>query len=218
MPEVQDILNKKVNRRDVLKGIGLGLAGLITSCTPGNTEVTQTEIPTPKEILNMKARIKDKEFKIVEQNGNPSYISYNQDELTNFFPPKEKNKDVTWLLAHNFINGDNIQNLKPKDPVVIIDQNGTETKYNIVGSLPFLVADGYDKSDMFAPLVLVNNEDLSPSYIDPITNKPGQYTTTELFNKLTALNPNKKTLILQTCIEKDGNYEAGRLFVIGYEE
>lgn len=226
MPEIPEILNRKVSRRNVLRNIGLGTIGLLTSCVCQKKDtipVMPTESVKPKEILNIKARIKDKEYIIVEQkNNDPSYISENPKELTNFSLPQEYCKDITWLLAHNYINGDDILNLQIGDPVSLIDQNNIEKKYRIGGALAFAIAEGYPTSDITAPLVLINRDTFLPVHIDPITKKPGQYTTTELFTKLIDLDPNKEDtkgiVVLQTCLKKDDDYEAGRLFVVGYEE
>jgi len=132
-------------------------------------------------------------FEIVEQgNKGKSYVSSNPDVLTFFSLSKEFGS--IGLVAHNFLTGDEFYKLEQGDIIHIKNGSGEIHAFRVSESLSYQA---------------IEPESVRSDFIDLETGNSLNYK--ELFMRTYGQSG---YLILQTCIEKDGNYEWGRYFII----
>jgi len=100
----------------------------------------------------------------------------------------------TGLLAHNYLAGKNFAMLKEGQEFFLIYGDGKVSAFTVSEILQYQALEPYSTSGSFVDL---ENDDL--------------LTTAELFTKIYS-RPGQ--VVLQTCIEANGNQSWGRLFVI----
>ncbi len=127
--------------------------------------------------------------------GHPEYVSNKPDHLTQFSLVSAKNSFA--LLAHNHLAGSNFSKLTIGDFMITLDQAGTHV-YQITQ--------------------IENYQALSPN--SPYSNflsldgSNQKLSATQLFSKI---YNQENHLVLQTCLEKDGELSWGRTFIIAEE-
>lgn len=134
---------------------------------------------------------------IVQQpNGEYTWVSNNPNEITEF-SMSQKWYNVPTYGAHSYEAGRYISALNPGD--LIGFRYGNERR-----------GGGYSKRvSAIRKFQALNPTDPTSLLVDLRSGK--KYTSTHLSKEL---YDNKKKVVFQTCIEKDGNKNWGRLFVI----
>lgn len=132
---------------------------------------------------------------ILQQPSNaPGFVSTEETKLTQFNLASQYG--VTALLAHNYLMGKNFFKIKQGDILTLIYGDKTVLEYRVEEIRRY--------------------QALSPSspyskFIDLADPNQSIITATDLFYEIYT---QKGTLVLQTCIEKDGELSWGRLFII----
>jgi hypothetical protein len=132
-------------------------------------------------------------LEIVEQgNKGGSYVSSNPDVLT-FFSLSKKFGSIG-LVAHNFLSGEEFYELEEGDIIHIKNGSSEIHAFRVSESLSYQA---------------IEPKSVRSDFVDLET---GEFLNTkELFMRTYGRSGK---LILQTCIERDGNYEWGRYFII----
>ncbi len=131
---------------------------------------------------------------VVEQPANdPNFVSSDGSVLTRFRTPSRYG--VTGILAHNYLSGSLFYQLQPGQEIVLVYGGGRAARYRVTGIQNFQALSPHDVYSDFRDL-----------------NGPGGETLTasELFNRIYTTSG---TLVLQTCIEANGEYSWGRMFI-----
>lgn len=124
--------------------------------------------------------------------GKPGFVSASSSEVTQFSSASEAGN--LGLLAHNTLAGATFSRLKAGDVILLIYGNGRTQGFVVEDIQQYQALDPLNPYSDFKDLA-----------------KPGTLSAQELFNKVYR---GKYHLTLQTCIEYDGNFSWGRLFVI----
>jgi len=125
--------------------------------------------------------------------GNPAYVTLSPNSVTQFSMVNQYNS--IGILAHNFLAGNTFYDLSLDQMIILINGNG-EFEFYIVKEIHQYQA--LSPQNPYSNFVNVNQNE-------------GTITSTQLFIRIYA---KENRLILQTCIEKDGNSSWGRHFVI----
>ena len=135
---------------------------------------------------------------IVQQPKNSNtYVSLCYDIITQFMQPLIQYGNIV-LLAHNTMCGQNFYSLKINDEVIVEYKNGDRVKYCV---------------NQIKQYQALEPENLQSNFIDLETSN--KLTVGELFDSIYG---GENKLVLQTCLEKDGNSEWGRYFVIAFPQ
>jgi len=129
---------------------------------------------------------------IQQPSGNAGWVSESDNAITQF--GMASNFNTTGLLAHNTHAGAEFFDLKVGQTVVVVKGNGEISKYRV---------DAIQEYQALQPTNPYSN------FVDLDTNQT--LTATDLFYKVYT---GSHHITFQTCIEKDGEYSWGRLFVI----
>lgn len=133
------------------------------------------------------------QLSVVKQpSGQVGYISSDHGTATLF--SQAELFDAIGLLAHNYLSGDDFFNLVLGDEIQLIYGDGTHQEF-IVKEIHRYEA--------------VDPNNIRSKFIDLFTGE--KLNAPELVTRMYGTEGN---LTLQTCIEKDGNQEWGRLFVV----
>jgi len=98
------------------------------------------------------------------------------------------------FLAHNFLSGENFFDLELGDEITMIDADGNELSYTVSDIRSYEALDPRSTRSDFIDL------------------ETGEHVgNLDLFHDI---YESENRLVLQTCIEKDGDWEWGRLFII----
>lgn len=131
--------------------------------------------------------------RVVQQpSGMDAFISPWENVVTQFGMASKVGS--TGLLAHNFLAGKNFAMLREGQKFFLVYGDGRISRFRVSQILRFEALEPYSTESTFVDL---QNE--------------SSVTTTELFMKVYS-RPGQ--VVLQTCIEADGNASWGRLFVI----
>ena len=131
---------------------------------------------------------------VVQQpEGQANYVSTEDRRVTQFAPPKAYG--TIGLLAHNYLSGKLFFHLSENQELVIVYGDGQKQVYRISHVQRF---QALEPSSAYSNFVDVN---------DPAQAK---ISAGDLFSRVYA-QPNQ--LVLQTCIEANGDYSWGRLFI-----
>ncbi len=132
---------------------------------------------------------------VIQQPKNaPGFVSSEEDLLTQFRMANQYG--VTALLAHNYLAGQAFFEFQTGDILTIVYGNGNTQDYRVEEILRYQA--------------LTPNSPYS-KFIDLSDPSRAVVTATDLFYKIYT---NRGSLVLQTCIEKDGELSWGRLFVV----
>jgi len=127
--------------------------------------------------------------------GNPAFVSSEPGVVTDF--SLARTYGTIGLLAHNTLAGASFSRLKTGQSLQLIAQDGSVTAYRIISIEKYRALTPSSPKSDFSPL-----------------DSPGnRMTATELFNHIYATGKGKR-LVLQTCLEANGNPSWGRLFII----
>jgi hypothetical protein len=129
---------------------------------------------------------------IQQPTGRPGFVSSNNDQLTQFGMAAEAGN--IGLLAHNYLSGSTFPQLKKGDVVVVVYGDGHTEKFLISTILKYQA---------------LNPNDVNSEFKDLDTQST--LTADQLFAKVYR---GSRHVTFQTCIEKDGNYSWGRLFIL----
>jgi hypothetical protein len=131
---------------------------------------------------------------VVQQpDGQNNFVSVQNNTITQFSSANAYG--TIGLLAHNFLSGRLFSNLKENQDVVIVYGDGRQEDYRITGIQSFQALD---------PASPYSN------FIDTTDTTHSDITAGALFNRIYA-HPNQ--VVLQTCIDANGNSSWGRLFI-----
>ncbi|MBE0409545.1 MAG: hypothetical protein IBX69_07420 [Anaerolineales bacterium] len=123
---------------------------------------------------------------------NPGFVSSNPEAVTQFGLAAQYN--TIGLLAHNYLAGSSFFELDKSNKAALIYGDG---------SVKYFLIEGIDRYRALSPN--------SPySSFEDLQNPGVIISVTELFNRIYA--PGDR-LVLQTCIESNGNLSWGRLFI-----
>lgn len=125
-----------------------------------------------------------------------NWVSNQANEVTLFSAAAEYG--VLALLAHNTLAGYVFDGLKTGDEVVLVYGDGTTENYRITGAQSFQALQPQSPVSDFVDLA--SGQTMSSG---------------EVFSRIYT---GEYPLVLQTCIEKDGNTKWGRLFLTGVKE
>lgn len=132
-------------------------------------------------------------LRVVEQPADdPMYINGASDTATLFNLAARNN--VTGLVAHNYLAGEQFYRLKLNTPLTIVYGDGRTASYTIRAIHRF---QALQPESPYSDFVALADDE--------------QLTAAELFNRMYSGGPK---VTLQTCIEKDGLLSWGRYFVI----
>ena len=103
---------------------------------------------------------------------------------------------VTGILAHNYLSGSLFYQLQPSQEIVLVYGGGRTARYRVDSIQNYQALSPHDVRSDFRDL-----------------NGPGGAVLSagELFNRIYTT---QGTLVLQTCIETNGEYSWGRMFII----
>jgi hypothetical protein len=134
-------------------------------------------------------------FPIVQQPaGQPGFVSVDPTVVTQFGMPSEIGKTVG-LLAHNFLAGTSFMNIERGEQIGLYFKDGIFRTYRVVQQLEYQALQPFSVYSDFINLA-----------------KPEiKMDSTQVFEQVYQQGDR---LVLQTCIEKNGNTSWGRLFVI----
>jgi hypothetical protein len=125
----------------------------------------------------------------------PEYVTHGHDTVTQFAPARERG--TLWFLAHNHEAGAYWSRALIGQATLIVDEQGNTRIYRIDKALQFRA-------------IYPNNP--YGDLIDLDTGK--RMTAGEVFEKII---DEPGDLVLQTCIEVNGQPDWGRLFLLGHE-
>lgn len=132
---------------------------------------------------------------VVEQPANDeNFVSSDGSVLTRFRTPSRYG--VTGILAHNYLSGSLFYQLQPGQEIVLVYGGGNTARYRVAGIHNYQALSPHDVYSDFRDLNGPGGETLSAS---------------ALFNRIYTT---QGTLVLQTCIEANGEYSWGRMFII----
>lgn len=132
-------------------------------------------------------------FPVVQQpSGSAGYVSTANNVITQFGMASQFG--TTGLLAHNFLAGQFFSEVKQGDEIVLVYGDGHTQSFIVTATLKYQALDPFNPYSDF--------KDLSTQ---------STLTANDLFSKVYG-NPNR--VVLQTCIDANGNSSWGRLFVI----
>ncbi|GIV66639.1 MAG: hypothetical protein KatS3mg047_1032 [Bellilinea sp.] len=132
---------------------------------------------------------------IVQQpKNNPAFVSTDSQKLTQFSMASQYG--VTALLAHNYLMGKTFFKLKEGDVLTVVYGDTTYQDYQV--------------KEIRRYQALTPNSPYS-KFINLADSEKKVITATDLFYEIFT---EKGTLVLQTCIEKEGELSWGRLFII----
>ncbi len=126
--------------------------------------------------------------------GQPAYVSTNNDQVTQFGMAAKYG--TTALLAHNYLEGQAFFNVAAGDKITLIYGDGHTQNYKVTAIKQYQALSPTSTYSKFIDL-----DDPSGTTL----------TSTDLFNDIYTVSGR---LVLQTCIEKDGQSSWGRLFII----
>ncbi len=124
----------------------------------------------------------------------PGFVSTEEGKLTEFRMARQYGSRA--MLAHNYLEGSQFFDLKVDQIVSIVRGDGSTESYRIVD---------IQKYQALSPNSPYSN------FVDLAHPEKEQLSVVDLFNNIYAV---KDRLILQTCIEAEGEPSWGRLFVI----
>lgn len=125
--------------------------------------------------------------------GNENYVSSEDNTVTLYATPAQFG--VTGLLAHNYLSGRTFFLLQPGDEITAVYGDGQQIRYRVSELKRYQALSPHDPMSSFVDL-----------------DGSGEiYNYQQVFQQVYT-KPN--TLVLQTCIEQDGELSWGRLFVI----
>ncbi len=124
--------------------------------------------------------------------GKASFISPNPEEITHFSMTQKFGS--FGFLAHNYLAGERFYQLRENDGLELILANGSSLRYRIV---------------QVHEIQAVNPHSVKSDFIDLDSGET--ISAHELFLRMYGTPGN---MTLQTCLERDGNQEWGRRFVI----
>lgn len=127
--------------------------------------------------------------------GNPAFVSSEPGVVTDF--SLARTYGTIGLLAHNTLAGASFSYLKTGQLLQLIAQDGSVTVYRIITIEKYRALTPSSPKSDFSPLDASGN----------------RMTAAELFNHIYATGQGKR-LVLQTCLEANGNPSWGRLFII----
>jgi hypothetical protein len=125
--------------------------------------------------------------------GQANYVATEDGRVTQFAAPKAYG--TIGLLAHNYLSGKLFYNLSENQELVIVYGDGQQQSYRITRIQRFQALD---------PLSPYSN------FIDVSDPARTQISASDVFSRVYG-QPDQ--LVLQTCIEANGDYSWGRLFV-----
>jgi hypothetical protein len=132
-------------------------------------------------------------FPIVQQPaGSAGYVSTADNVVTQFGMASQFG--TTGLLAHNFLAGQFFSEIKQGDEIVLVYGDGRTERFIVTGTLQYQALDPFNPYSDF--------KDLSTQ---------STVSAGDLFNKVYR---GENRVVLQTCIDANGNSSWGRLFVI----
>ena len=129
--------------------------------------------------------------------GNAAYVSPEPDKLTEFSLATKNG--TLGFLAHNYLAGKEFSKLRQGDVVSVVTPQNTAQK--------FVVADVQEYQ-------ATKPQSEYSDFIDTKDNR--RYRGADVFKEVYGNQDGRGKLVLQTCIDKDGNDSWGRLFVIAY--
>ena len=133
-------------------------------------------------------------FPVIQQpSGQGAYVSTQSDTITQFSLSNKYN--VTGLLAHNYLSGEEFFKLKPNQYVILVYGDGSMEYYRIASAQSY---QALSPNSPFSDFI-----DLS----DPASTR---LSSTELFKRVYT---NANQVVFQTCIKAFGDPSWGRLFV-----
>ncbi len=125
--------------------------------------------------------------------GQPNYVSVKDGVVTQFSTPSPYG--TIGLLAHNFLSGRFFFNVQTGEDVVVVYGDGREETYRIIDITRYQALDPENAYSKFVDL----NDPAHPVL-----------TAGELFSRIYT-NPDR--VVLQTCIDANGNSSWGRIFI-----
>lgn len=131
---------------------------------------------------------------IQQPNNSPGYVSSKEGVLTQF--RMADRFGVTALLAHNYLAGQAFFKIETGDILTIVYGNGNTLAYRV--------------NEIQQYQALSPNSPYS-KFVDLAHPDQRVMTATDLFNKIYT---NRGSLVLQTCIENNGDLSWGRLFIL----
>lgn len=131
---------------------------------------------------------------IQQPKNNPGFVSTDAKKLTQFSMASQYG--VTALLAHNYLMGESFFKIKTGDVLTVVYGDKTYQEYRV--------------EEIRRYQALTPNSPYS-KFINLADPEKTVITATDLFYDVYT---QKGTLVLQTCIEKDGELSWGRLFII----
>lgn len=133
---------------------------------------------------------------VVQQpSGNPGYVSTTSETVTQF--GLATSYGSTGLLAHNYLAGKYFSSISSGATITVIFGDGSKKNYTVSEVRQYQALDPTNIYSNF-----VNLSDSSK-----------KLSSTDVFNQTFGKSG---ALVLQTCINKDGNSSWGRLFIIAY--
>ncbi len=137
------------------------------------------------------------EHPVVQQpDGQPVYVSTNPDQITQFGLPSQFGS--VGLLAHNSLAGGDFFRLEIGSPVYLVYGDGSTRSYAVTSIRRYQALDPENPYSVF---------------VDP-HNPNRQLTSGDLFK---IVYTQAKSVVLQTCIEEDGDASWGRIFITAEE-
>ncbi len=133
-------------------------------------------------------------FPVVQQPiGQPNYVAVKDGVVTQFSTPSPYG--TIGLLAHNFLSGRFFFNLQTGEDVVVVYGDGREETYRITDISRYQALDPENAYSQFVDL----NDPAHPVL-----------TAGQLFSRIYT---NPARVVLQTCIDANGNSSWGRIFI-----
>jgi len=133
-------------------------------------------------------------FRVIEQpSGNSDYVSLDPYLLTEY--SLAERFGTHGILAHNYLAGKHFFDLEPGMQIIVVYADGKLGTFEVVEAHRFQA---------------LSPENVHSDFV-ALDGKTRTYSSTELFYKM---YNNPGDLVLQTCIEKDGEWSWGRYFVI----
>jgi hypothetical protein len=126
--------------------------------------------------------------------GDESYVSSENNTVTRYNTPERYG--VIALLAHNYLSGRAFFKLRQNQEIVIVYGDGRLARFRISSIQNFQAISPNDVRSDFRDLNIPNG---------------GLLTYSQLFSRVYT---NSGTLVFQTCIEVNGEYSWGRMFII----
>jgi hypothetical protein len=127
-----------------------------------------------------------------QPSGSAAYVSSKRDVLTQFSSPKRYG--TVGILAHNYLAGVSFYDLSRGQDIYVLYGDGTMAQYVVTDIRSFQALDPHSPYSDFVDL-----------------DTDTRHTAKSVFYQVYG---NKDKLVLQTCIEMQGNGSWGRMFVI----